>query len=198
MKANILIILLTLFFLQTIFSQEVNVNEERKSPVNQAGQPYVRGPMTPNVGSIKQIDLDYANPESKPKKELTPDERLNLLNSQIDPNEIKPGKTYLSDVEGDLTGEHETVVYGADNDDANSNQDVMPLIFIIAIIVLLIWIFIQSKNNKTIYPIEKVVTKVFEPSKILAELEKLQSLRQTGVITEEEFENLKKNILNNN
>ena len=198
MKANILIILLTLFFLQTIFSQEVNVNEERKSPVNQAGQPYVRGPMTPNVGSIKQLDLDYANPESKPKKELTPDERLNLLNSQIDPNEIKPGKTYLSDVEGDLTGEHETVVYGADNDDANSNQDVMPLIFIIAIIVLLIWIFIQSKNNKTIYPIEKVVTKVFEPSKILVELEKLQSLRQTGVITEEEFENLKKNILNNN
>jgi hypothetical protein len=197
MKANILIIFLTLFFLQNIFSQEVNVNEERKSPVNQAGQPYVRGPITPNVGSIKQLDLDYANPESKPKKELTQDERINLLNSQIDPNEIKPGKTYLSDVEGDLTGEHEKVVYGADNDAANSNKKIMPLIFIIIIIVLVVWIFIQSKNNKTIYPIEKEATKVFEPSKILSELEKLQSLRQTGVITEEEFENLKKNILNN-
>jgi hypothetical protein len=197
MKANILIIFLTLFFLQNIFSQEVNANEERKSPVNQAGQPYVRGPITPNVGSIKQLDLDYANPESKPKKELTQDERINLLNSQIDPNEIKPGKTYLSDVEGDLTGEHETVVYGADNDAANSNKKIMPLIFIIIIIVLVVWIFIQSKNNKTTYPIEKEATKVFEPSKILSELEKLQSLRQTGVITEEEFENLKKNILNN-
>jgi hypothetical protein len=197
MKINISIFVFSFFFLQNIFSQEVNVNEERKSPVNQAGQPFVRGPITPNVGSIKQLDLDHANPESKPKKELTQDERINLLNSQIDPNEIKPGKTFLTDVNGDLTGEHETVVYGADNDAANSNKKIMPLIFFIIIIVLVVWIFIQSKNNKTTYPIEKEATKVFDPSKTLSELEKLQSLRQTGVITEEEFENLKKNILNN-
>jgi hypothetical protein len=195
MKANILIIFLTLFFLQNIFSQEVNVNEERKLPVNQAGQPYVRGPLNPNVGSINPIRTGFPGLQSG--KALTPDDMINLQNRQVDPNEIKPGKTYLSDVEGDLTGEYETVVYGADNDAANSNKKIMPLIFIIIIIVLVVWIFIQSKNNKTTYPIEKEATKVFEPSKTLSELEKLQSLRQTGVITEEEFENLKKNILNN-
>ena len=186
MKIKIAIILLKLFFLQNIFSQEVNEKEESKVPVNHYGQPFVRGPITPDVGSIKQLDLDYANPESKPKKELTRDERMEILSSQVNPNEVKPDKTYLKDVEADLMGTN-------NNENGISNQNVI-IIVVIAFIVLILGIFIMANNNTLTS--EKVVTKVIDSSKILAELEKLQSLRQSGIITEEEFENLKKNILN--
>jgi hypothetical protein len=191
------ILIISTFYFQNISCQILGNKNEDIKPINLCGEPYVRGPLNSNVGSIDTTPLRTGFPGQRSGEVLTPDDMINMQNRQIDPNVIEPGKTRLSDVEGDLTGEHETVVYGADNDAANSNKEMMPLIFIIIIIVLVVWIFIQSKNNKTTYSIEKEATEVFEPSKILSELEKLQSLRQTGVITEEEFEDLKKNILNN-
>jgi hypothetical protein len=189
-------LIISFFYFQNIGCQILGNKNEDIKPINLSGEPYVRGPLNPNVGSIDTTPLRTGFPGQRSGKVLTQDDMINLQNRQIDANEIRPGKTYLPDVEGDLTGEHKTVVYGADND-AASNKELMPLIFIIIIIVLVVWIFIQSKNNKTTYSIEKEATEVFEPSKIFSELEKLQSLRQAGVITEEEFEDLKKNILNN-
>ena len=58
-----------------------------------------------------------------------------------------------------------------------------------------VWYYIRKNEG---YSVDQSWTLSLEKAeKMLAELEKLQSLRQTGVITEEEFENLKKNILNN-
>jgi hypothetical protein len=185
MKIKLFIFAISLFFIQNILPQQLNVNEESKTPVNKAGQPYVRGPITPNVGSIDTTPLTTGFPGLRSGRALSQDDRINMMNSQINPNDVDPGKTYLSDVER------------ANNDNGSSNKGVISLIAFITIIILIIWIFIQSKSNRIIYPIEKEVTKVFEPSKILTELEKLQSLRQAGVITEEEFEGLKKKILNN-
>ncbi len=192
------ILIISFFYSQNISCQILgNKNEDLKF-INLCGEPYVRGPITPDVGSIVTTPVTKGFPELKQDKVLSQDDRIKMQNAQAeDSNVIMPGKTYLSDVEGDLTGEHETVIYGADNDAANSNKEIMPLLFIIIIIILVFWIFVQSKNNKTTYPTEKEATVVFESSKILSELEKLQSLRKTGVINEEEFENLKKNILNN-
>jgi hypothetical protein len=86
--------------------------------INQAGQPYVRGPRTPNVGSINTTPLFTGAPGLNTGKALSQDDMINLQNGQINPNEIKPGKTYLSDVAGDLTGRYDTVIYGANNEDA--------------------------------------------------------------------------------
>jgi hypothetical protein len=86
--------------------------------INQAGQPYVRGPLTPNVGSINTSPLTTGFPGLRSGKPLSQDDRINLQNRQVDPNEIKPGKTYLSDVASDLTGRYDTVIYGANNEDA--------------------------------------------------------------------------------
>ena len=83
---------------------------------NLYGQPYVRGPITPNLGSINPIRTGFPGLQSG--KALTPDDMINLQNRQVDPNEIRPGKTYLSDVAGDLTGRYDTVIYGANNEDA--------------------------------------------------------------------------------
>jgi hypothetical protein len=88
-----------------------------KNP-NLYGQPYVRGPLNPNVGSINTTPLSTGFPGQRSGRPLTQDERLSMLDKQEDPNLIKPGKTYLSDVEGDLTGRYDTVVYGANNEDA--------------------------------------------------------------------------------
>jgi hypothetical protein len=85
---------------------------------NKAGQPYVRGPITPNVGSIDTTPLTTGFPGLRSGKALSQDDRINMMNSQINPNDLKPGKTYLSDVAGDLTGRYDTVVYGANNEDA--------------------------------------------------------------------------------
>ncbi len=197
MKIKLTIFAITLFFLQNIFSQQLNVNEESKPHVNQAGEPFVRGPLTPNVGKIDTSPSSTGFQGQRTEEPLTPDEMINMQNQQLDPNEIRPGKTYLHDVQEDLTGAHETVVYGGNNENSNSNQAIIPLIIVITIIVLFVLIIIKSKSNTGTDQIEKEATIVFEPSKILTELEKLQSLRQTGVITEEEFNKLKKKILNN-
>jgi hypothetical protein len=85
---------------------------------NKAGQPYVRGPITPNVGSIDTTPLTTGFPGLRSGKALSQDDRINMMNGQINPNDVKPGKTYLSDVAGDLTGRYDTVVYGANNEDA--------------------------------------------------------------------------------
>lgn len=192
MKIKIAIILLSLFFQQNIYTQEVNEKEESKVPVNHYGQPFVRGPITPDVGYIKPLDLDYANFEPNEKKELTRDERMENLNKQVNPNEVKPDKKYLKDVEDDLKRTN-------NNENGISNQNVIVIIVVISIIVLIFGIFIMANNNNNNNTLmsDIVVTKVIDSSKILAELEKLQSLRQSGVITEEEFENLKKKILIN-
>jgi hypothetical protein len=86
--------------------------------INQAGQPYVRGPLTPNIGSINTSPLTTGFPGLRSGKPLSQDDRINLQNRQINPNEINPGKTYLSDVASDLTGRYDTVIYGSNNEDA--------------------------------------------------------------------------------
>ena len=83
--------------------------------VNFAGRPYVRGPLDPNLPPSR---LNTGFPGQSSGKALTPDDMINMQNRQLDPNEIRPGKTYLADVAGDLTGRYDTVVYGANNEDA--------------------------------------------------------------------------------
>jgi hypothetical protein len=82
--------------------------------INFAGRPYVRGPLDPNLPSSPNTGF----PGQRSGKALTPDDMINMQNSQLDLNEIRPGKTYLADVAGDLTGRYDTVVYGANNEDA--------------------------------------------------------------------------------
>ena len=86
-----------------------------KNP-NLYGRPYVRGPLNPNVGSINPVRTGFPGLQSG--KALTPDDMINLQNRKVDPNEIRADKTYLSDVASDLTGRYDTVVYGANNEDA--------------------------------------------------------------------------------
>ena len=86
-----------------------------KNP-NLYGRPYVRGPLDPNVGSINPVRTGFPGLQSG--KALTPDDMINLQNRKVDPNEIRADKTYLSDVASDLTGRYDTVVYGANNEDA--------------------------------------------------------------------------------
>jgi len=86
-----------------------------KNP-NLAGQPYVRGPLNPNVGSINPIQTGF--PGLRTGRPLSQEDRGRMLISQIDPNAIDPDKTYLSDVAGDLTGRYDRVIYGANNEDA--------------------------------------------------------------------------------
>ena len=88
-----------------------------KNP-NLYGQPYVRGPLNPNIGSITTSPLTTGFPGLRTGRPLSQDDRINLQNSQVNPNEIKPGKTYLADVASDLTGRYDTVIYGANNEDA--------------------------------------------------------------------------------
>jgi hypothetical protein len=91
-------------------------------PDNQYGSPYVRGPITPNVGSITTTPLTTDFPGLRSGRALSQDDRINMMNGQINPNDVKPGKTYLSDVAGDLTGRYDTVVYGANNENAWGQQ----------------------------------------------------------------------------
>jgi len=88
-----------------------------KNP-NLSGQPYVRGPLNPNIGSITTTPLTTGFPGLRTGRPLSQDDRINLQNRQVDPSEIRPGKTYLSDVASDLTGRYDTVIYGANNEDA--------------------------------------------------------------------------------
>jgi len=85
---------------------------------NLYGQPYTRGPLNPNIGSITTTPLTTGFPGLRTGKPLSQDDRINLQNSQLNPNEVRPGKTYLADVAGDLTGRYDTVIYGANNEDA--------------------------------------------------------------------------------
>jgi len=91
-------------------------------PDNKYGQPYTRGPITPNVGSITTTPLTTGFPGLKTGTPLSQDDRINLLSSQVKPNDVASGKTYLSDVAGDLTGRYNTVVYGHNNEDAWAQQ----------------------------------------------------------------------------
>ena len=83
---------------------------------NLYGQPYVKGPDPINIGSINPISTGF--PGSRSGKALSQDDMINLQNRQINPNEIGANKTYLSDVASDLTGRYDTVIYGANNEDA--------------------------------------------------------------------------------
>jgi len=85
---------------------------------NLYGQPYVKGPDPINIGSINSAPLSTGFPGSRSGKALSQDDMINLQNRQVDPNEIKADKTYLSDVASDLTGRYDTVIYGANNEDA--------------------------------------------------------------------------------
>ena len=78
--------------------------------INQEERPY--------VSSITTTPLTTGVPGRRSGKALTQDDMINLQNRQVNPNEIKPGKTYLSDVEGDLTGRYDRVIYGGNNEDA--------------------------------------------------------------------------------
>lgn len=83
---------------------------------NLYGQPYVKGPDPINIGSINPVNTGF--PGSRSGKALSQDDMINLQNRQINPNEIGANKTYLSDVASDLTGRYDTVIYGANNEDA--------------------------------------------------------------------------------
>ena len=83
---------------------------------NLYGQPYVKGPDPINIGSINPVSTGF--PGSRSGKALSQDDMINLQNRQINPNEIGANKTYLSDVASDLTGRYDTVIYGANNEDA--------------------------------------------------------------------------------
>ena len=78
--------------------------------INQEERPY--------VSSITTTPLTTGVPGRRSGKAFTQDDLINLQNRQVNPNEIKPGKTYLSDVEGDLTGRYDRVIYGGNNEDA--------------------------------------------------------------------------------
>ena len=91
-------------------------------PDNKYGLPYVKGPDPVNIGSINNAPLTTGFPGLRSGKALSQDDKINLLNGQINPNDVKPGKTYLSDVAGDLTGRYDTVVYGANNEDVWGQQ----------------------------------------------------------------------------
>jgi hypothetical protein len=87
-------------------------------PENKAGRPYVKGPDPINTGSITTSPITTGFPGLRTGRALTQEERINMYDRQIDPNVIRPGKTRLSDVAGDLTGRYDEVVYGANNEDA--------------------------------------------------------------------------------
>jgi hypothetical protein len=87
-------------------------------PENKAGRPYVKGPDPINIGSITTSPITTGFPGLRTGRALTQEERINMYDRQIDPNVIRPGKTRLSDVAGDLTGRYDEVVYGANNEDA--------------------------------------------------------------------------------
>lgn len=94
---------------------------------------------------------------------------------------------------------------GVNYEDIYARSQNNSLLYVFLFIILIIVIVIirptfLNKNTKTISE-NKTVTinggnnKEKDLTKILTELKKLQSLRKTGAITEEEFENLKKGIL---
>ena len=87
-------------------------------PENKAGRPYVKGPNPINIGSITTSPDTTGFPGLRTGRALTQEDRINMYEKQIDPNIIRPGKTRLSDVAGDLTGRYDEVVYGGNNEDA--------------------------------------------------------------------------------
>ena len=89
-------------------------------PDNKAGRPYVKGPDPINIGSINPVTTGF--PGLSKGRALSQEEMIQMYDKQVDPNLIRAGKTYLSDVAGDLTGRYDTVIYGANNEDAWGQQ----------------------------------------------------------------------------
>jgi hypothetical protein len=86
----------------------------------------------------------------------------------------------------------------------SSNDLVIIILFVLLLISVIIVIVVYQKSNtkenleneNTIKPEENKIPKEIDTSKILNELEKIEKLKKSGTITDNEFEKLKKEILN--
>jgi hypothetical protein len=83
-------------------------------PDNIYGSPYIAKPSAPNLIGVTSVDLGQT---LQTKGLTTLDDFGKLIDGSKDPNLIEPTAPKLSDVQGDLTGRYDEVVYGANNED---------------------------------------------------------------------------------
>jgi hypothetical protein len=83
-------------------------------PDNIYGSPYIAKPSAPNLIGVTSVDLGQT---LQTKGLTTLDDFGKFIDGSKDPNLIEPTAPKLSDVQGDLTGRYDQVVYGANNED---------------------------------------------------------------------------------
>jgi len=83
-------------------------------PDNIYGSPYIAKPSAPNLIGVTSVDLGQT---LQTKGITTLDDFGKFIDGSKDPNLIEPTAPKLSDVQGDLTGRYDQVVYGANNED---------------------------------------------------------------------------------
>ena len=133
-------------------------------------------------------------------------ERLKAMDEASQNNgKIKPGKTYLSDVSHLKTGRYETIVTDGNNEEVKKQEDSesrKKIITVLAVSIVVVgsgYIFFvlwEGKKEKNIRDNGKANPKSAKTSQIITELEKIQNLKQEGVINKKEYKKLKKLILN--
>lgn len=174
-----------IFFLFLLFSIVSN------SQNNLYGPPYVRGALNIDVGTINTSSEPINNNSSETKNTLSQDDRIRQSNKQSEDyreenNIIEADKTYLSDVQNTSEENHLT----------KENYEV----FFIVLIVLISLIFYLTLRTKFISKnkISDIVinSTKSDVSKTLSDIEKINKLKNEEIITEEEYEKLKKRILN--
>lgn len=173
------------FYLFLLFSIVSN------SQNNLYGPPYVRGPLNIDVGTINTSSEPMNDNTSENKNGLSQDDMIRQSNKQSEDsieekNIIGAEKTILSDVQ--ITSE--------ENHLTKENYEV----FFIVLIVLISLIFYFTLLTKFISKnkINDVVinSNKSDVSKTLSDIEKINKLKNEEIITEEEYEKLKKRILN--
>ena len=216
MKSKILFIAFVILNVQNIICQETETSPSQNSinevtKINKSkiryGDPYIQGPKPLNMPNpdFEQTGGINSGGIGKPAGPETMEARLARLEAKsAEDKTIRPHNTRLSEISSELTGEYETIVPGDNNSLRNKENKPSVLVMIGIVMVVLIVGFVGLNKNKKepteileeiTTPEKIVIPREINTSKVLAELEKLQSLRKDGAITEEEFEQLKKNII---
>lgn len=174
-------IIFLLFLLFSIVSNSQN---------NLSGPPYVRGPLNIDVGSINTSNEPMNENSSENKKSLSQDDMIRQLNKKSedykeDNNIIEADKTYLSDVQN--TSE--------ENHLSKENHDVFLIVLIVLISLSFYFILIPKFISKNKINDVVINSNRNDVSKTLSDIEKINKLKNEKIITEEEYEKLKKRIL---
>ena len=179
MKNKIFIITLSLIVCQSIFGQEqLNIQEAKTQPI----------PKLPSRFGGENADQSeknvYEKLEEAQANSIPGGKGVRVTDAELDANKDVPFYNPTIENNKDFIAHGDLDTFG---------KIIFGIIFLL--VIYLTYVIIKPTLSKISIPSNNNPKIIVDTDKILSELEKAQSLRNNGAITELEFENLKKIIL---